>query len=168
MGLLEVLLSLFIAGIIAAGAVLLYGMASDRRNAERTVTEVNFLASVVSQTYRNTTDQEAGDVTDVVANNRLVPKSWLSGSGGINTPYGPVQIAFIGSNAFYIKALSLSRSACQELTKMAYSPAVMFTQPNQVAQYSIRGSNPFLPTADELGRDCTTQGNYVYVMYYLM
>lgn len=31
MGLLEVLLSLFIAGIIAAGAVLLYGMASDRR-----------------------------------------------------------------------------------------------------------------------------------------
>ena len=168
MGLLEVLLSLFIAGLIAAGAVLLYGMASEQRNAEKTVTEVNYIASVVSQTYRNTTDQDSGDVTGVVANNRLIPKAWLTGSGGISTPYGSMQIVFIGPNAFYIKSDSLSRSACQELTKMAYSPAVMFTQPNQVAQYSIRGPNPNLPSATELGRACTTQGNYVYVMYYLM
>ncbi|KXV02217.1 hypothetical protein AD929_03710 [Gluconobacter potus] len=128
LGLLEVLLGLFIAGLVVAAAVPLYDESAVRRGSNEMVLEMSLIQASLSRIYHDRTTYD-GVNTQVLARSKLLPAKWSHDGATITNPFHGSVVVYPGSSddgaKYYAVFNNIPVKACRYLSALDLGPNIL-------------------------------------------
>lgn len=171
LSLLELVLGLFISGLVIASVMLLFMQASDKQVAEAYLDEIQLVAGAVHQTYAQATDEQFLQMHDTaMANSALIPRSYKTADSGGSLIFPDKQqfwINAISGSTYVIEAEFLKDDVCRALTYASPNlgdELYLLLTNDSVFSTSITGaSNPANPS--QVNAACQEHNRNTLVFY---
>lgn len=154
LGILETLLALFIAGLVIAGALLLYDRAQNVRMTNDLIIEMNDIVLAVHKAYPSGRydDLQVSDIKN------LLPAKYVLSDGTLTNPWhNMVAVYPNGSNAFFVVMYGMPKSSCMQLSAihMDTFPTIKGVQINTWQDNPFEGGSLTVPQLTQACRDST-------------